>query len=99
MPDEIEFHRVAGDGDWTAVYLNGKLQRVGDSYLADEWLQSHVGVTVVEDSPCMLDEHRAMKTLAEVQREVAEREQRAEEARKLREQAAELERQASLLES
>ena len=40
-PGRIEFH-VAGE--WTGVYLDGKLIRVGDSYLADEWLQSFVGV-------------------------------------------------------
>lgn len=37
-----------GEGGWSAVYLDGKLQRVGDSYLADEWVREHFGVETVQ---------------------------------------------------
>lgn len=50
--DSIEFHTYE-DSEWTAVYLNGKLERVGDNYLADEWLQQYVGVKVVVDDAFM----------------------------------------------
>lgn len=93
--DKIEFHR-AGE-DWTAVYLNGELQRVGDSYRADEWLQEHVGVVVVEDSVCMIDDHRAYQTLDEVNEATRLRDAKRAEAQALRDQASELERRAKEL--
>jgi len=85
---KIEFHRVGEE--WTAVYLDGTLQRVGDSYLADEWLQEHAGVKVVPDSPCMIDDHKAFRTLAEVEAEAERRASLAAQAQALRLQAAEL---------
>jgi hypothetical protein len=97
VSDEIEFHRVGEE--WTAVYLNGELQRVGDSYLADEWLQEHAGVVVVENSPCMLDSHRAMPTLAEVRGTIIERDRKLAEAEKLRLDAIEMIKRATQLES
>lgn len=95
--DRIEFHR-AGD-EWTAVYLNGKLQRVGDSYLADEWLQAHVGVVLVEDSVCMVDDHHAYRTTEEVEAATLERDRKREVAAAYRAEAAELERRAKELTS
>jgi hypothetical protein len=67
MPDRIQFRRVGEE--WTAVYLNGNLARVGDSYLADEWLAEHYGVEIVDDtdSACMADNHNALPTLAQVE--------------------------------
>jgi hypothetical protein len=50
MSDSIEFHAA---GEWTAVYLNGLLVRVGDHYLADEWLRARVGVVEVDDDAFM----------------------------------------------
>jgi hypothetical protein len=35
--------------EWSAVYLDGALQRVGDTYLADEWIRDFFGVTTVQD--------------------------------------------------
>lgn len=86
--DKIEFHK-AGE-EWTVVYLNGVLQRVGDSYLADEWLQSYVGVEIVYDSVCMIDDHKAYPTLDEVHAATRARDERQE-------RAAELEREAAAL--
>lgn len=88
MADEIEFHR-AGE-EWTAVYLNGQLQRVGDSYLADEWLQEYAGVKQVDDSVCMIDDHRAHPTLEAVYAATDERDRRFEMAAALEAEAAEL---------
>jgi hypothetical protein len=63
---KIEFHV---DGEWTAVYLDGELVRVGDHYLADEWLQERAGVKVVCDNAFMrgqMAREGVARTLAEV---------------------------------
>jgi hypothetical protein len=97
MSENIEFH-VAGA--WIAVYLDGKLQRVGDSYLADEWLQSHFNVKVVYDDAFMRGgDHRdtVANTLDEVRDYALERDQLLSRATELHEQAAELEAKAKAL--
>lgn len=50
------------------VYKDGKLERAGDHYLADEWLQELAGVKVVDDDAgvCIPDGRTALSTLAEV---------------------------------
>lgn len=92
--DNIQFRRVGGE--WTAVYLNGELQQVGDSYLADEWLAEHYGVEVIDDGhqDCMIDNHKAYRTLDEVTRIAVARVERETRAAELRAQADELTRQA-----
>jgi hypothetical protein len=89
MTDQIQFRTV---GEWTVVYVNGKLERAGDSYLADEWLQARYGVEVVddEDGVCLPDGRTPLPTLAEV--EAAEADIAARRAR-----AAELRAQADAL--
>jgi len=47
---KIEVHE---DEEWSAVYLDGKLVEVGDSYLADEWIRAHFGVKTVSDNAFM----------------------------------------------
>ena len=86
--DKIEFHR-AGE-EWTAVYLNGELQRVGDHYLADEWLQQYAGVKEVHNSVCMIDNYRAYPTLDEVHAATDAKALKLLEAADLERQAAEL---------
>jgi hypothetical protein len=95
--DSIEFHRT---GEWTAVYLNGKLERVGDHYLADEWLQGYVGVEVVSDDAFMCggeSRQDVAETLEGVavyrewrDRRLSEAEDLEEQARQLRDKAAQL---------
>lgn len=41
MTDKIEFFT---HGEWTAVYVNGKLEVVGDHYHAEEWMEDYLGV-------------------------------------------------------
>lgn len=89
---QIEFHE---EGEWTAVYEDGKLVRVGDSYLADEWLQAKFGVVVVQDDAFMRGQNQregVAQTLDEV-REYRE----AREARRAR--VAELRAEADRLEA
>lgn len=87
--DKIEFWQ---SGDWTMVYFNGVLQRAGDHYLADEWLQEHCGVVVVpdEDGVCIPDGHHALKSLDEVRENMRLRQERKEQAAEFRRQAEEL---------
>lgn len=80
-------------GEWTAVYLNGALERVGDTYLAHEWLVEHFGVQWVQDDAFLQGgDGRAgvAKTLDELNAYMAERERRRAEAETLRAQASEL---------
>lgn len=98
MPkDRIQFRRVGEE--WTAYYLNDELQGVGDSYHADEWLQAHVGVEIIDDThqDCMIDGHRAYPHLNQVTEVADNRQTREREAAALRAQADELIRQADEL--
>lgn len=90
-PGDIEFHVADG---WTAVYVHGKLVRVGDSYLADEWLQELVGVFVVHDKAFMRGQDRrdgVAQTLHEINDYTVERNQKLEELARLKDRAAFLE--------
>jgi hypothetical protein len=92
---EIQFHR---SGEWTGVYLDGKLVRAGDHYLADEWLQARVGVKVVDSDAWIPDGRNALETLADVKEETERREGLAREIQRKRDQMATLEREARELE-
>jgi hypothetical protein len=82
------------------VYEDGKLIRAGDHYLADEWLQERVGVTVVDDEAgvCIPDGHHALPTLAEVMEAQRAREDRLANAAEKRQQASRLLDEAAALE-
>ena len=99
MPD-IQFHRDGGE--WTAVYLDGELERVGDHYLADEWLHDYAGVKVVDDSGFMRGGNSyndVARTLNEVHEYMRSREDKLAEAASLRAQAAEFLQRATELEA
>lgn len=92
MTDKIDFYR---DEEWTAVYLNGSLVRVGDSYLADEWLQQRCGVVEHYDEDYFLGRDKTRENVAATTAEIdafyhVEEEKQAEIAR-LRARLAELE--------
>jgi hypothetical protein len=95
--DKIQFRR---SGEWTMVYLNGKLVKYGDSYHADEWLQSRCGVEVVDDEAgiCIPDGHNPILSLAEVEAIERSRTEMARQAVALREKATELLTRAQKLE-
>lgn len=99
MTDSIEFHQY---DDWTAVYLNGNLVRVGDSYLADEWLQSRFGVKVVQDDAFLRGGNSrdgVAQTLDELAAYRAERDERHATAARLRAEAQALLERASEMDS
>lgn len=93
---QIEFHR---SGEWTGVYVNGKLVRHGDHYLADEWLQARVGVIVVDSDDWLPDGRTPLATLEEVEAETARRNQLRTTALEKRDKAAALLHQAEALEA
>ena len=97
MSDKIQFRRFQ---DWTMVYLNGELQRAGDHYLADEWLQARFGVEIVDDEAgvCIPDGRNALKTLAEVAEAGAAHQRRTLAAAEKRKMAADLLAEAEELE-
>lgn len=97
---------IQSDGDWAALYINGKLDRVGDSYLADERIQELYGVRVIgydeggrdimltgckrEDVPTTLDE--AMTKIANRDAERLRAQDRRAEAARLIAEAEGLEK-------
>lgn len=98
MPN-LEIHYA---GEWAALYVDGKLERVGDSYLAEERAFELAGVATEHDNAFMRGQDKregVAQTLDEVAAYRAERERRAAEARRLREQATQLLADADALDS
>lgn len=96
---EVEIHEAE---EWSAVYLDGRLIRVGDSYLADEWVREHFGVVTVQDDAYLRGQTSAAgvaQTLDEVREYATQRSQRKANAETLRFQASELLAQAEKLEA
>ena len=88
---KIEVHE---DEEWSAVYLDGKLVRVGDSYLADEWIRTRFGVKTVQDNAFMRGQTMSegvAKTLDEVQDYAKARQERLDRVATLRAEAQRLE--------
>ena len=93
----VEIHE---DGEWSAVYLNGRLIRVGDTYLADEWVRDHFGVLTVQDDAFMRGQSSrdgVAQTLEEVLEYARVREERLSRGAALRAEAARLVAEADAL--
>jgi polysaccharide deacetylase 2 family uncharacterized protein YibQ len=93
----IEIHEA---GEWAAVYLDGRLVLVGDSYHADEWLRERFGVKTVQDDTFMRGQTSrdgVAKTLDEVRDYAAARRERLNRAAALRAEAKRLEDEAARL--
>lgn len=89
-------------GEWTAVYLDGELQCVGDSYLADEWIRTYFGINTIQDDAFLLggsSRSSVAKSVADIDEYVERRERGRQAALKFRQQAAELIAQAEQLEA
>jgi hypothetical protein len=94
IPD-MEVHEAE---DWAALYVDGKLDRVGDAYLADERIREIVGVRTVQDDAFMRGQggrDGVAQTVAEVEAYARERRERQERAAALRAEAARLEAEAA----
>lgn len=96
MPD-LEIHYA---DEWAALYVDGKLDRVGDSYLAEERAFELLGVKVVQDDAFLQGQDQAAgvaKTLDELYVYTDDRDRRKAHAERLRTEAANLLTQADQL--
>jgi hypothetical protein len=79
---ELEIHYA---DDWAALYKDGKLERVGDSYLAEERALELLGVAIVQDNAFMRGQDYkdgVAKTLEEIEEFARLRDERKAEAAK-----------------
>lgn len=98
MIDPLEIHYSDG---WAALYVDGNLECVGDSYIAEEQAFQILGVRQIQNDAFMRGQTSrdgVAQTLEEVEAYETERFKRQEKAEALREQANELLAQARELE-
>ena len=98
MP-KYETYRDESIEEWSALYVDGKLEVVGDSYLIDERLQQLVGVELKEGNFLLGGDHSSdvAKTSEEIDKYEVTRTERQQQADELREQAAKLLEEADRL--
>lgn len=94
--------RYTGPNDWSALYVDGELETVGDHYLVDERIALLCGVELRDGDEFLLGGNSkagVAHSLAEIDDFVNEADAKEEAADALRRQAAELLRQAEELSS
>lgn len=67
----MDLVRYSGSDDWSALYIDGKLDMVGDHYLIDERISSLMKVTVIDSDSFMLGrnfEYEVARTLNEIEK-------------------------------
>lgn len=92
--------RYTGPNDWSALYVDGELDRVGDHYLIEERIAELCDVELRDGDEFLLGSNRKVdtaQTLEEIEDYINNQYEREEQAEKLRRQAAELLRQAEEL--
>lgn len=98
MTSQVVVHE--GSGEWSAVYADGLLVRVGDHYLADEWIREHFGVTTIQSDDFLLGgdgRDSVAQTLEELEAYTRQRAELLARVAELRAEAAELEAKAQEL--
>ena len=73
--------RYTGSDEWSALYIDGKLDKVGDHYLIDERIQELVGVEVFDSNDFLLGGDSlsdVAETLEEIQKYTDEQNVRKE---------------------
>ncbi len=96
---ELEIHYA---DDWAALYKDGKLERVGDTYLAEERAFELLGVVIVQDAAFMRGQsHRdgVAQTVDEIDEYVRDRDDRKRLADQKRAEAERLLAEARELET
>lgn len=88
--------------DWSGLYVDGKLKRVGDGYLIDEELREIFGVVTIQNEDFFLghkhpSRDQVAQTLDEVDLFVMSRTDRERAADTLRAEAARLLEEAKLI--
>lgn len=98
MPN-LEIH-YDPNGEWAALYVDGRLDRVGDAYLAEEKAFELLGVKTLQDDAFLRGQggrDGVAQTLDEVAAYRTERDAAKARAAQLRERAAELMAEAERL--
>lgn len=88
--------------EWSALYVRGRLDRVGDSYLADERVRELLGITHIQDDAFLRGQDQrsgVAQTLEELRQFQVTREANRKEALRLQREANEMLRRAKELES
>src|SRR5688572_20142914 len=94
---KLEIHYA---DEWAALYVDGKLEIVGDSYLAEERALMMSCVDLIQDDSFMMGQRYrdgVARTVDEVNQYRIDREARREQAEKLRLEASRLLLEAELL--
>lgn len=90
-------------GEWSALYVDGKLEVVGDTYLSEERVMKICGVVQHQDNRDWIGPDGSRESVAastdEIEDRRIRRERREEEAEALEEQAKGLLAQAKVLRS
>lgn len=100
MPEPDQLVILRGSGEWSALYVNGVLDRVGDHYVTEERVYELTGVTVEQTEDFMRGgDKRAdvAPTLVDVDAYRVKREETERRAAALRDQAQALLEEAVLL--
>jgi hypothetical protein len=85
--------RYTGDADWSALYVDGKLDRVGDHYLIDERIAELVNVENYNSNYFLLggeSREGVAATTAEIDQYASAKKELEREAAELRRRADEL---------
>jgi hypothetical protein len=93
MNKNSELVVYSGSGEWSALYIDGKLDRVGDHYLIDERIRELYSVVTIHSDDFMRggDQRSGVAIdLAEIRQYRQQREMNEAAARKMVEQAQEL---------
>lgn len=89
--------RYSGENDWSALYVDGKLERVGDHYLIDERISELLGVELEQNDDFMQggkNYEDVAQTLDEARTYERTRLQKEFEIEQLEQRAADLQQQA-----
>lgn len=99
MANHPKYVRYNGE-EWSALYIDGKLDTVGDSYHSDERLAEILGVQEYDDDAFLRGgdgRSDVAQTLDELHTWQAQRDTKLAQAEELRARAAELEAEAKAL--
>lgn len=96
MSDESKYVMFRIGEGWSALYVDGSLDQIGDSYNVEERIAELLGVSLEESEVMARVSHRsdAPSTLANLREQEAELAERQQRANALRDEADRLRRQA-----
>lgn len=66
MTNHPKYVRYSGGGDWSALYIDGKLELANDHYLIDDRISQILGVTEISSDDFELSNGEIAQTLDEI---------------------------------